>query len=104
MLNILLTASVPAYSLTYHQKMFLSNSLRGVMVLGIMATMLLQEANPEPHIFGPGKVLPSSAKPQLQLQLCLLAELTLISVNPATPPHPPPPPPPGKVYLVAVAN
>ena len=40
--------------------------------------------------------LPSSAKPQLQL--CWLAELALLSVNPA------PPPPPGKVYLVAVAN
>ena len=40
------------------------------------------------------KKLPSSAKPQLKL--CWLAELALISVNPA--------PPPGKVYLVAVAN
>ena len=45
-------------------------------------------------------LLPSSAKPQLQLQFCWLAELALILVNPAT--HPPPPP--RKVYLVAVAN
>ena len=91
MLNILLTASVPAYSLTYHQKMFLSNSLRGVMVLGIMATMLLQEANPEPHIFGPGKVLPSSAKPQQELQLPAAAKLA--ELQPYFVFHPPPPPP-----------
>ena len=33
-------------------------------------------------------ILPSSAKPLLQL--CWLAELVFISVNPATPPHPHP--------------
>ena len=36
--------------------------------------------------------------PQLQVKLCLKAELALISANPATHPHPPPPPP-GKVYF-----
>ena len=42
---------------------------------------------PEPTIYI--NKLPSSAKPQLQLQLCWLAELALILVNPAThPPHP----------------
>ena len=39
---------------------------------------------------------------QAQLQLCWLAELALISINPATPP--PPSPHPGKVYLTALAN
>ena len=46
------------------------------------------------------QLMPSSAKPQPQL--CWLAELALISANPATPATLPPTP--GKVYLVAGAK
>ena len=50
------------------------------------------------NLFGNGI---AKLSPQLQVKLCLKAELVLISANPAThpPPPPQPPPPPGKVYF-----
>ena len=60
-MNILLHCSsacslLTAHSLTY-LRMFLSKSLM-VVVVAIIATMLLPEANPEPQIV-PGKNLPT---------------------------------------------
>ena len=65
-------------------------SLLSLIVLTTVAGQLLTADS----VYCQAQLSPSSSP-------CWLAELALISINPATPP---PPPHPGKVYLVAEAN